>query len=120
MSASIVASVNRDPRKPLTRSHSPTCRRASAAPVKNPTNRPLPDEAAQVAQHRMRRARGAVVRCVMIPHHSGAVLMCRKANLADDRIKKLCSSITESQLSEIAQMKDLLNREQKSAQSSSR
>ncbi|WP_276486213.1 DUF305 domain-containing protein [Bradyrhizobium zhanjiangense] len=55
-----------------------------------------------------------------MPQHSGAVLMCRKANLTDDRIKELCSSITESQLSEIAQMKDLLNSEQKSAQSSSR
>ncbi|WP_164934826.1 hypothetical protein [Bradyrhizobium zhanjiangense] len=46
--------------------------------------------------------------------------MCRKANPTDDRIKEFCSSITESQLSEIAQMKDLLNSEQKSAQSSSR
>lgn len=55
----------------------------------------------------------------MIPHHSGAVLMCREANLTDDRIKKLCGSIIESQLSEIAEMKDLLNNRQKSAQNGS-
>ena len=54
----------------------------------------------------------------MIPHHSGAVLMCREASLTDERVKKLCGSIIESQLSEIAQMKDLLNGAQKSAQSS--
>jgi uncharacterized protein (DUF305 family) len=54
----------------------------------------------------------------MIPHHSGAVLMCREAALTDERIKRLCHSIIDSQLSEIAQMKDMLGSTQKSAQGS--
>lgn len=44
----------------------------------------------------------------MIPHHSGAVLMCREAAIADPEIKKLCGNIIESQLAEIAEMKALL------------
>lgn len=44
----------------------------------------------------------------MIPHHSGAVLMCREAKLTDPKIKKLCVDIKESQEREIAQMKSLL------------
>ena len=44
----------------------------------------------------------------MIPHHSGAVLMCREATISDERIKRLCNSIIEGQLSEIAEMKNLL------------
>ena len=44
----------------------------------------------------------------MIPHHSGAVLMCRKASLQDAAIRKLCGEIVESQEREIAQMKVLL------------
>ena len=46
----------------------------------------------------------------MIPHHSGAILMCEKANLNDAEIKELCASIIESQQSEIDQMKQILNR----------
>lgn len=46
----------------------------------------------------------------MIPHHSGAILMCREANIADPEIKTLCGTIIESQRREIAQMKDLLDR----------
>jgi len=41
----------------------------------------------------------------MIPHHSGAVLMCREASIHDAEIKKLCGEIIESQRAEIAQMK---------------
>lgn len=46
----------------------------------------------------------------MIPHHSGAILMCQKAPLNDPEIKKLCGNIIESQRSEIAQMKAMLER----------
>ncbi len=44
----------------------------------------------------------------MIPHHSGAILMCQQASLSDPRIITLCQSIVESQTSEIAQMEQLL------------
>lgn len=40
----------------------------------------------------------------MIPHHSGAILMCREADLADAEIRSLCSSIEEGQQREIDQM----------------
>lgn len=46
----------------------------------------------------------------MIPHHSGAILMCREANITDDTIKELCKSIIAGQLAEIDQMKALLTR----------
>jgi uncharacterized protein (DUF305 family) len=46
----------------------------------------------------------------MVPHHSGAILMCRKANLSDAELKKLCGRITEGQRSEITQMNDILKR----------
>jgi uncharacterized protein (DUF305 family) len=41
----------------------------------------------------------------MIPHHSGAILMCRKASIQDPEIKQLCEAIVSSQQSEIDQMK---------------
>jgi uncharacterized protein (DUF305 family) len=41
----------------------------------------------------------------MIPHHSGAILMCQNENLTDADIRSLCSSIIESQQSEINIMK---------------
>ena len=41
----------------------------------------------------------------MIPHHSGAILMCRKAKLTDPEIKGLCHSIEKSQQDEIDQMR---------------
>jgi hypothetical protein len=44
----------------------------------------------------------------MIPHHSGAVLMCEEASLTDPRIKALCSRIVQSQQAEIAEMEALL------------
>lgn len=46
----------------------------------------------------------------MIPHHAGAVLMCGKAPLRDDEVRKLCAGIIESQQREIAQMKAMLDR----------
>ena len=46
----------------------------------------------------------------MIPHHSGAILMCQKAALSDPAIKKLCDQIIESQRSEIAQMEAMLRK----------
>jgi uncharacterized protein (DUF305 family) len=44
----------------------------------------------------------------MIPHHSGAILMCEGASLEDQRIKDLCKTIIEGQQAEIKQMRDLL------------
>jgi hypothetical protein len=44
----------------------------------------------------------------MIPHHSGAVLMCENASLSDERLQALCSRIISSQQAEIAEMKALL------------
>jgi uncharacterized protein (DUF305 family) len=45
----------------------------------------------------------------MIPHHSGAILMCENANLERQEIKSLCASIIKSQAEEINQMKTLLS-----------
>lgn len=44
----------------------------------------------------------------MIPHHSGAILMCGKANITDPRIQQLCADIMVGQRREIEQMKALL------------
>lgn len=46
----------------------------------------------------------------MIPHHSGAIVMCREADLSDSEIRTLCESIIRSQQSEIDQMKAILAR----------
>lgn len=46
----------------------------------------------------------------MIPHHSGAVLMCREAAIDDPEIKRLCEGIIASQSSEIEQMKAIQQR----------
>ena len=46
----------------------------------------------------------------MIPHHSGAILMCQRASIRDPEIKALCSNIITSQLQEIDQMKTILGR----------
>jgi len=46
----------------------------------------------------------------MIPHHSGAILMCRQASITDDEIVKLCQQIEKSQQAEIDQMKAILQR----------
>lgn len=44
----------------------------------------------------------------MIPHHSGAILMCEEASFSNPEIVQLCSSIVDSQREEIDQMKRLL------------
>lgn len=46
----------------------------------------------------------------MIPHHSGAILMCREATLSDPEIVALCRDIVEAQNKEIAQMRAILDR----------
>ena len=46
----------------------------------------------------------------MIPHHSGAVLMCEKAKLEDAEIRQLCGQIIQSQKEEIDKMKGILAR----------
>jgi uncharacterized protein (DUF305 family) len=40
----------------------------------------------------------------MVPHHSGAILMCREAGLADPELVKLCEGIARGQRQEIDQM----------------
>jgi uncharacterized protein (DUF305 family) len=37
----------------------------------------------------------------MIPHHSGAILMCREASLTDPEIQQLCIEIMQGQQEEI-------------------
>lgn len=44
----------------------------------------------------------------MIPHHSGAILMCEEAPIQDQRIRDLCKEIIASQRREIDQMRALL------------
>jgi len=46
----------------------------------------------------------------MIPHHSGAILMCREAKLRDAEIQSLCRQIRDSQRREIDQMNRILAR----------
>ena len=48
----------------------------------------------------------------MIPHHGGAILMCRQASIQDQEIKELCKNIIASQQSEIDQMKRIMQRQQ--------
>ncbi|HSX92865.1 MAG TPA: DUF305 domain-containing protein [Hydrogenophaga sp.] len=44
----------------------------------------------------------------MIPHHSGAILMCQEAQITDPRIVALCQEIVKSQTEEIARMEAML------------
>lgn len=46
----------------------------------------------------------------MIPHHSGAILMCEQSSLQDPEIQALCDSIILSQQGEIDQLKAILQR----------
>lgn len=46
----------------------------------------------------------------MVPHHSGAILMCNRASLSDAELKKLCGEIVGGQQREIEQMKAILAR----------
>jgi hypothetical protein len=45
----------------------------------------------------------------MIPHHSGAILMCERAKLRDQQLRELCESIITSQQEEIALMAAMLD-----------
>ena len=47
----------------------------------------------------------------MIPHHSGAILMCQQANLSNTEVVDLCKNIVKSQREEIDQMKAILARQ---------
>lgn len=49
----------------------------------------------------------------MIPHHSGAILMCKEARLRDAQIQELCRTIITGQQAEIDQMKTILGELQK-------
>lgn len=40
----------------------------------------------------------------MVPHHSGAILMCRQAKLSDPELVTLCGQIARTQRQEIEQM----------------
>lgn len=46
----------------------------------------------------------------MIPHHSGAVLMCQRAKIQDREIADLCQRIVKGQTEEIEQMRHILDR----------
>jgi uncharacterized protein (DUF305 family) len=44
----------------------------------------------------------------MIPHHSGAILMCQEASITDQRIVDLCGQIISGQAEEIRMMQGIL------------
>lgn len=46
----------------------------------------------------------------MIPHHSGAILMCREAVLTDQELQRLCENISNGQRAEIEQMRQIAAR----------
>jgi len=46
----------------------------------------------------------------MIPHHSGAILMCSEAKLSDPELVTLCSQIVRNQRQEIDQMNKIAAR----------
>ena len=46
----------------------------------------------------------------MIPHHSGAILMCEQASITDPEIVNLCAGIIRGQADEIAQMQQIIER----------
>jgi uncharacterized protein (DUF305 family) len=45
----------------------------------------------------------------MIPHHAGAILMCKQTELRDAELERLCRTIIASQQQEIDFMKTKLN-----------
>ena len=45
----------------------------------------------------------------MIPHHSIAINNARRASISDPRVRKLADEIIESQVREIAEMKQLID-----------
>lgn len=46
----------------------------------------------------------------MIPHHSGAILMCDEAKISDVELRNLCNQISQGQRKEIQQMQNILKR----------
>ena len=44
----------------------------------------------------------------MIPHHSIAIMTSRRAQIVDPRVRKLADGIAETQVREIAEMKQLI------------
>ena len=46
----------------------------------------------------------------MIPHHSGAILMCEQASIRDAEIIELCGEIVAGQQAEIDEMRSILAR----------
>jgi len=46
----------------------------------------------------------------MIPHHSGAILMCERSSIQDPEVQALCDSIIQSQQEEINQIETILQR----------
>ena len=46
----------------------------------------------------------------MIPHHAGAIWMCKEAAIQDPEIRDLCGNIEAGQQQEINQMKAILGR----------
>ena len=54
----------------------------------------------------------------MIPHHSGAILMCREARIQDVELIKLCEEIANAQRKEIEQMNAIRARLELRAQNS--
>lgn len=46
----------------------------------------------------------------MLPHHSGAILMCERAKISDPEVQQLCADIIAGQKAEIDQMKAILER----------
>jgi len=46
----------------------------------------------------------------MIPHHSGAILMCREAQLSDPELVELCREIVRAQREEIRRMQAIAAR----------
>lgn len=46
----------------------------------------------------------------MVPHHSGAILMCDEARISDPELKTLCQQISKGQREEIIQMNKILER----------
>lgn len=46
----------------------------------------------------------------MVPHHSGAILMCREAKLSDPELIALCDAIQQTQRKEIERMNAIAER----------
>jgi uncharacterized protein (DUF305 family) len=49
----------------------------------------------------------------MIPHHSSAIMVSKRANIKDPEVKKLSEQIIKSQEEEITQMQNIIERMKK-------